>query len=72
MSLPKESWNALGDMGPYETPKSALADIEAFRKDPRSLLIAVVDKQREAAGMECFGGVYGLTEYNANEGVSVG
>ena len=71
MSLPRESWDVLGDMGPYETREAALEDIEEFRKDPRSLLLAAIDKQREKEGMECFAGVYGLIEYNADEGVSI-
>jgi len=70
MSLPKGSWDVLGDMGPYETPEAALGDIEEFRKDPRSLLLAAIDKQRESKGMDCFAGVYGLIEYNVDEGVS--
>lgn len=71
MSLPKESWDVLGDMGPFDTLESALEEIEEFRNDPRSLLLAVVDKQREAKGMSCFAGVYGLIEYNVDQGVSL-
>lgn len=70
MSLPRESWDVMGNMGPYETAEEALEDIETFRKDPRKLMLAVIDKQREALGMECFAGVYGLIEYNVEERAS--
>jgi hypothetical protein len=52
-------------MGPYDCPEQALRDIEVFRKDPRKLMLAVIDKQREQHAMDCFAGVYGLIEYNA-------
>jgi hypothetical protein len=61
----------LGDTGPYDTSERALADIELFRKDPRKLMLAVVDKQREAKGMDSFAGVYGLIEYNVQERASL-
>ena len=70
MSLPKESWDLLGDMGPYDTQLEALEDIEHFRKDPRKLMLAVIDTQREEKGLDCFAGVYGLIEYNGDEPVS--
>lgn len=71
MSLPRESWDVLGDLGPYDTRSSALEDIEYFRADPNCLLLAVIDKQREAAGLDCFAGVYGLVDLNDDK-VSTG
>lgn len=70
MSLPKESWDVLGDMGPFPTVESALEEIEHFRKDPESLLLAAIDKQRESKGLDCFAGVYGLVECYLDEAVS--
>jgi hypothetical protein len=69
MSLPEESWDVLGDMGPFKTNESALEEIEEFRADSRSLLLAAVDKQREAVGTSSFAGVYGLIEHNVDQGV---
>jgi hypothetical protein len=62
--LPEESWDVLGNLGPYPTQTSALEDIEEFRQDPNSLLIAVIDKQVEGKGRDGFAGVYGITEYS--------
>ncbi|WVQ93845.1 hypothetical protein IAU59_000923 [Kwoniella sp. CBS 9459] len=59
LSLPDESWAASGNLGPYDR-ESALRDIEEFRADPSSLLMAVIDLQAERAGKDPFAGVYGL------------
>ncbi|ODN85876.1 hypothetical protein L198_07440 [Cryptococcus wingfieldii CBS 7118] len=61
LALPDSSWNVMGDLGPYNR-QTALEDIEAFRSDPQCLLLAIMDKQRENAGMDAFAGVYGLIE----------
>lgn len=63
LTLPKESWETLGNLGPYER-NTALEDIEEFRQDECALLLAVIDKQKEAAGRDGFAGVYGLIEYD--------
>ncbi|WVF66223.1 hypothetical protein IAT40_000963 [Kwoniella sp. CBS 6097] len=59
LNLPDESWAASGNLGPYDR-ESALRDIEEFRSDPSSLLMAVIDLQAERAGRDAFAGVYGL------------
>lgn len=71
LSLPPESWDSLGDLGPYPSSQSALEDIEAFRLDPRSLLLAVIDLQKERIGQDGFAGVYGLIEVDAESYVSL-
>jgi hypothetical protein len=47
-----------------------LEDIEAFRLDHRSLLLAVIDLQKERDGQDGFAGVYGLIEVDAESYVS--
>ena len=57
-------------MGPFPTRLSALEEIENWRKDSRSLLLAAIDVRRESVGLDSFAGVYGLIEYNVEAKVS--
>ncbi|KAK4688028.1 hypothetical protein P7C73_g2086, partial [Tremellales sp. Uapishka_1] len=66
LSLPDLSWDVFGGLGPYDE-ESALIDIEDFRAEPSSLLLAVVDEQAERRGENGFAGVYGLTEASDEE-----
>ncbi len=69
MSLPAESWDVLGGIGPFDR-RSALETIESYRQDEGSLLLAAIDKNAEAAGRDGFAGLYALDEYDEDYAVS--